>query len=72
VPPALDAACRLLGVTAEAHADVVRAAYRALAKRQHPDRQAESSNDTKQRSDAEFIRLTDAFELVLKHAERQR
>ena len=56
-----------LGVTPQAEPDVIRAAYRALAKRYHPDKQ----DGTGLAAAAKMARLNRAYE-VLGHPERRR
>ncbi len=58
---------RELGVTPEAEPEVIRAAYRALAQRYHPDRQAGSST----LAAAKMARINHAYE-VLRDPESRR
>lgn len=56
-----------LGVTPQAEPEVIRAAYRALALRFHPDRRSGSSV----LAEAKMARINHAYE-VLRHPERRR
>ncbi len=56
-----------LGVTPQAEPEVIRAAFRALAQRYHPDRQAAGSTLWA----AKMVRINQAYN-VLSHPERRR
>jgi tetratricopeptide (TPR) repeat protein len=55
----------ILGVAPHADAEAVRAAYRTLAKRFHPDALCAAEADVRDKAQAVFIRITDAYETVL-------
>lgn len=50
----------LLGLTADAHPDVIKAAYRALAKQYHPDGEGAGNPE----ATAKFIELQNAYEVL--------
>ena len=53
-----------LELTPAATDDAVRKAYRTLAKRYHPDRYSESSEEEKQNITSRFRNITEAYELI--------
>lgn len=53
-----------LELTPAATDDAVRKAYRTLAKRYHPDRYSESSEEEKQNVTSRFRNITEAYELI--------
>jgi tetratricopeptide (TPR) repeat protein len=60
--PSLDKCCQLLGIYRQASIDELKTAYRALARKWHPDR-----NPNNPQAHQRFITLSQAYQLLLEH-----
>ena len=60
-------AYEVLGVPTDATEEEVKTAYRKLAMRYHPDRVASLGQDIQKKAEAEFCKITDAYESIKKY-----
>jgi tetratricopeptide (TPR) repeat protein len=60
--PSLDKCCQLLGIYRQASIEQLKTAYRALARKWHPDR-----NPNNPQAHQRFITLSQAYQLLLEH-----
>lgn len=62
----LDAAYKVLGITADASDDEVKAAYRRMALKHHPDRVATLGDDVRKAAEKKFQEINAAKETIYK------
>ena len=62
----LDAAYKVLGISPNATDDEVKAAYRKMALKHHPDRVATLGEDVKKAAEKKFQEINNAKELIYK------
>ena len=62
----LDDAYKVLGVSPDATDDEVKKAYRAMAKKYHPDRVAHLGEEMRKQAEEKFARMTDAYDRIKK------
>jgi DnaJ like chaperone protein len=63
----LDAAYKVLGITAQATDAEVKAAYRQMALKHHPDRVATLGEDVRKAAERKFQEINEAKEFIYKH-----
>ena len=55
---------QVLGIDRRADTSEVKKAYRTLAKVYHPDKQADSSVEEKEKAEKEFLKVAQAYEIL--------
>lgn len=63
-PTKLDEAYKTLGITSDATEDQVKSAYRALAKKYHPDLYANKSEKEKEKATKKFREINEAYKYI--------